>query len=191
MRKLLALLALLVPFSGLMAQATYTTTINHVIYQMRAGSSSCSVIGNNGASGDVVIPATVEYEGNTWQVGSIEAEAFQNGQLTSIATAEGLADSETVTATLCWLEASPEAWGEHITVGIEEGRQKPLIIQRHANALTIEGTEPGTVVSAYDLNGRMLGTANTQEGTTVVPLQAAPGTQPVILHIGQKSVKVL
>ena len=109
----------------------------------------------------------------------------------SYATAEGLADSETVTATLCWLEASPEAWGEHITVGIEEGRQKPLIIQRHANALTIEGTEPGTVVSAYDLNGRMLGTANTQEGTTVVPLQAAPGTQPVILHIGQKSVKVL
>ena len=90
MRKLLALLALLVPFSGLMAQATYTTTINHVIYQMRAGSSSCSVIGNNGASGDVVIPATVEYEGNTWQVGSIEAEAFQNGQLTSIAIPDGV-----------------------------------------------------------------------------------------------------
>ena len=90
MRKLLALLALLVPSSGLMAQATYTTTINHVTYQMRAGSSSCSVIGNNGASGDVVISATVEYEGNTWQVGSIEAEAFQNGQLTSIAIPDGV-----------------------------------------------------------------------------------------------------
>ena len=77
-------LMLLLPVGSLLAQTTYTTTIDNVTYQMKAGYSSCSVIGGS-VTGDLVIPATVEYEGNTWQVGSIEANAFEDHQkITSV-----------------------------------------------------------------------------------------------------------
>ena len=108
----------------------------------------------------------------------------------SYATAEGLADSEMTTATLCWLNATPEAWGENVTVGIGQTTETPLIIQRHAAALTIEGAQAGTSVSVYDFGGRLLGTATATDGTTLVPLRAAPSTQPIIVQIGQRSVKV-
>jgi len=105
------------------------------------------------------------------------------------ATREGYIQSETATATLCWIDATPT--GEGFTDGVETAEIKavPVLVQADGSGLSIVGAESGTPIQAYDLSGKLLSTATAVEGTTHMSLAA--DTKLVILCIGSKSLKVL
>ena len=102
---------------------------------------------------------------------------------------EGYIQSETATATLCWIDATPT--GEGFTDGVEAAEIKavPVLVQADGSGLSIVGAESGTPIQAYDLSGKLLSTTTAVEGTTHMSLAA--DTQLVILRIGSKSMKVL
>lgn len=105
------------------------------------------------------------------------------------AICEGYKQSETATATLCWIDATPT--GEGFTDGVEAAEIKavPVLVQADGGGLSIVGAESGTPVQAYDLSGKLLSTTTAVEGTTYMSLAA--DTKLVILRIGSKSMKVM
>lgn len=107
------------------------------------------------------------------------------------ATKDGWQDSEVTTATLCWIEATPYAEGEHITIDVKEVKARPVLIQQKDNTLLINGIESGTSVNVYDLAGRRIADTLATEGTTRVALgQANHSNQTIIVRMGERSVKV-
>jgi len=102
---------------------------------------------------------------------------------------EGYTNSETATATLCWIDVEPQKEG--ITDdAVTEVKAMPVLIQSEGNGLTIEGAEAGTPISVYDLSGRLIGNTTAVEGATRVNVAAA-AEKVVIVKVGERSVKVL
>ena len=56
--------------------------------------------------------------------------------------------------------------------------------------LNIAGAETGTVISVYGINGSLVASATTAEGTTSINLSAAPAGM-CIVSIGGKTVKII
>ena len=109
--------------------------------------------------------------------------------ITAYATKSGYENSDVVTATLCWIDATPTTNDGSITVDMAEVKAIPVLIKSHAGVLTVDGSEEGTTIAVYDLNGRMLG-STTADGT---PASIATNLQRgniAIVRIGQRSVKV-
>jgi len=104
------------------------------------------------------------------------------------ATKSGYDNSETATATLCWIDVEPMTEG--VTNGVASVRAKPVLIQGNGSTLTISGTEAGTAISIYDTSGRMVGSTLGSAGTTMIDTSLRRG-EICIIKIGEKSVKVL
>ena len=109
------------------------------------------------------------------------------------ATKEGFKNSETATATLCWIDVDPKKEGitndeEPIVTGVKEQKAIPLLIQSEGNTLTIDGTQPGTPISIYDFSGKLIGSATATEGITKV--QTTLSDKVVIVKVGERSIKV-
>ena len=107
------------------------------------------------------------------------------------ATKSGYDNSPTATATLCWLDATPEVIGgeENITVEVAEVKARPVLIQNEGGDILLNGVETGTAVSVYDLGGRLMGRATATDGTTRISTNLTSG-QVAIVHIGHHSTKV-
>ena len=103
------------------------------------------------------------------------------------ATKEGYDNSETVTATLCWIDVTPE--GDNVVVGKAEVRATPVLIQSNGSVLSIRGVAEGTTISVYDTAGRMVGSATAASETTNVSTTLRSG-EIGIVKIGEKAVKV-
>ncbi len=104
------------------------------------------------------------------------------------ATKTGYTNSETATATLCWIDVEPQKEG--ITGdAVTEVKAMPVLIQSEGSGLTIEGAEAGTPISVYDLSGRLIGNTIAVEGATRVNVAAA-AEKVVIVKVGERSVKV-
>ena len=85
---LLACLALLAVAGRVQAQ---TTTLDGITYALDAGAGTAAVTGYTGSPVDVVVPATVEYEGTDYAVTTIGDQAFYGcTSLQSIALPESL-----------------------------------------------------------------------------------------------------
>ncbi len=107
--------------------------------------------------------------------------------ITVYATKDGYKNSETATATLCWIDVEPKKEG--ITDGVANVPARAVMIQNTGSMLTIQGAEEGTPVSVYGINGTQEGTATINNGSaTINNLQ--PGSIAIV-KIGQKSVKVV
>ena len=110
--------------------------------------------------------------------------------ITVYATREGYTNSETATATLCWIDVEPQKEG--ITEGDEDAvaevKAMPVLIQREGNGLMVNGAKAGTAISVYDLSGKLIGNTIAGEGTTMV--QTATSEKVVVVKVGERSVKV-
>lgn len=108
--------------------------------------------------------------------------------LTVFATKAGCDNSETVTATLCWIDVDPKTEG--IENSIANIRANPVLIQSNGGVLNISGIDDGTDVVAYSVSGQMVGTSKTSGNQATVFTNIQKG-EIVIVKIGDKSVKVV
>ena len=107
--------------------------------------------------------------------------------ITAQATKEGYLDSETVTATLCWVPCDENHGGE--TTDIITIPAKPVLIQTNGGTITVNGLAEGTVVKVNDLNGVELGIATATGGTATITTSLTAGNVAIV-KIGERSVKV-
>ena len=104
------------------------------------------------------------------------------------ATKTGYIDSETATATLCWIDVEPKKEG--FTNGISYVRSHGVVIQASEGFFNISGAEDGTPISVYNTAGQMVGSVKASSETTIVNTMLQEG-EIGIVKIGDKSIKVL
>ena len=103
------------------------------------------------------------------------------------ATKSGYENSETATATLCWIDVDPKTEG--ITNGVANVRANPVLIQSNGNVLSISGAPEGAEINVYSLSGQKVGSAKVASESTNVITTLNAG-EIGIVKIGEKAVKV-
>ena len=103
------------------------------------------------------------------------------------ATKSGYDNSETATATLCWIDQQPKTEG--ITNGIANVAAQAVLIQSEGGSIKVQGVDEGTQVNVYGINGNQAGSAISQSGAAIINTNLQPGSIAIV-KIGQKSVKV-
>ena len=104
------------------------------------------------------------------------------------ATKAGYDNSETVTATLCWIDVEPKTEGI-VDNYIASVRAQAVLIQSNGSALDISGADAGTTINVYDTAGRLVGSAKASVGTTTISTTLQSGKIGIV-KIGEKSIKV-
>ena len=104
------------------------------------------------------------------------------------ATKSGYDNSETATATLCWIDVEPKTEGIINTVAYV--RALPLLIHSNGSTLNVSGTDDGTPIIVYSINGTEAGSTISQNGVATIPTTLQSGSA-VIVKIGDKSIKVV
>lgn len=104
------------------------------------------------------------------------------------ATKNGYDNSDTATATLCWLAQEPQAEG--ITDGIAQISAKAVLIQSEGGIVKVEGIDDGTTVTIYTPDGKQAGSAVCRNGAALVGTSIQSGNVAIV-KVGDKSVKVL
>jgi len=139
-----------------------------------------------------------ETEGATCQYSitdtDIKAGSGNEVQLTATynisvyAAKAGYDNSETATATLCWIDQQPKTEG--ITNGIANIPANAVLIQSEGGSIKVQGVDEGTQVNVYGVNGTQAGSAISQSGAATINTNLQPGSIAIV-KIGQKSVKVV
>ena len=135
--------------------------------------------------------ATCKYSINDTDIKSGSGDEVKLGVTYNIsvyATKSGYEDSETATATLCWIDVDPKTEG--IVNGVASVRSYGVMIQASEGFFNISGLELGTPISVYNTAGQMVGSAKATSETTTVNTTLRNG-EIGIVKIGDKSVKVL
>ena len=104
------------------------------------------------------------------------------------ATKSGYDNSETATATLCWIDQQPKTEG--ITNGIANIPAQAVLIQSEGGNIKVQGVDEGTQVNVYGINGTQAGSAVSNNGSAIVNTDLQPGSIAIV-KIGEKSVKVV
>ena len=104
------------------------------------------------------------------------------------ATKAGYENSETATATLCWIDKEPSTEG--ITDGVAQIPSKAVLIQSEGGILKVEGVDDGTQVAVYTPDGKQAGSAVSRNGAALVGTSIQPGNTAIV-KIGEKTVKVI
>ena len=97
-------------------------------------------------------------------------------------------NSETATATLCWIDVEPKTEG--IENNVAQVRVNAVLIQSESGKITVNGAGDGTNVSVYGTNGVLSGTAISNNGNAVVNTHLQMGSVAIV-KIGEKTVKVI
>lgn len=104
------------------------------------------------------------------------------------ATKDGYEDSETATATLCWIDVEPKTEG--IENGVASIRANAVLIQSNDGILDIQGIDEGTPISVFNTSGQLVGAAKASAGNTNISTTLKKG-EVGIVKIGEKTVKVV
>ena len=104
------------------------------------------------------------------------------------ATKAGYENSETATATLCWIDQQPKTEG--ITNCIANIPANAVLIQSEGGSIKVQGVDEGTQVNVYGINGTQAGSAISQSGAATINTNLQPGSIALV-KIGQKSVQVV
>ncbi len=104
------------------------------------------------------------------------------------ATKSGYDNSETATATLCWIDKEPTTEG--ITDGVAQVPSKAVLIQSEGGILKVEGIDEGTQVAVYNLDGKQAGSGVSRNGAALVGTSIQPGNTAIV-KIGERAVKLL
>ena len=97
-------------------------------------------------------------------------------------------NSETATATLCWIDQMPEADG--IINDISQIPAKALLIQSENGILSIQGADDGSDITVYTVSGQMVGAKKANNNNVSLATNLKKG-EVAIIKIGEKSVKVV
>ena len=104
------------------------------------------------------------------------------------ATKPGYDNSETVTATLCWIDQ--QSTTEDISNDISLIPAKAVFIQNQDGMLTIQGIDEGSDISVYTISGQMVGSTKAN-GNQVSLFTNIKKGEVAIIKVGGKSVKVV
>jgi Flp pilus assembly protein protease CpaA len=107
--------------------------------------------------------------------------------ISAYATKAGYDNSETVTATLCWIDVNPKTEG--IGTSIANVRANPVLIQSNGGVLNISGINDGADIVVYSASGQMVGSSKAMGNQASVFTNMKKG-EIAIVKIGDKSVKV-
>ena len=135
--------------------------------------------------------ATCQYTITDDDINSGSANEIQLGvtyRINVYATKDGYNNSETATATLCWIDVEPKTEG--ITNGVANVRALPLLIQSSGSTLTVSGADDGTHITIYSINGTEAGSAISQNGAATIPTTLQSGSAAIV-KVGNKSIKVV
>ena len=117
-----------------------------------------------------------------------EIELTVTYNISVYATKNGYDKSDTATATLCWIDFEPKTEG--ITNGIATVRAKAFIIQNTDGQLTVNGLDDGTSVYVYSLNGTIVGSAISHNGSAIINSNLQVGSAAIV-KVGDKCIKVV
>jgi hypothetical protein len=135
--------------------------------------------------------AICQYSITDKDITSGSANEVQLGVTYSIsvyATKAGYENSETATATLCWIDVDPKTKG--ITNGVASVNANAVLIQSNGNVLIISGAQEGSEIKVYNLAGQMVGSSKCVSEFTIVSTSLQTG-EVGIVKIGDKSIKIL
>ena len=116
--------------------------------------------------------------------GRIDLSATYN--ITTYATKTGYLDSETATATLCWIAVS----GDSEDNSIIKVDAMPVLITCNNSTINICGGEDGTEVVVYTTSGVAVGNATITNGNATISTGLAKG-EIAVISIAGKGIKVV
>ena len=141
---------------------------------------------------------TSDTEGATCQYNitdtDIKAGSGNEVQLTAsynisvYASKDGYENSETATATLCWIDATPKTEG--ISNGVAQVRAYAVMIQSKAGTISVSGVDDGSDISVYSASGHMECSVKAHGNHVSLVTNLKKG-EVAIIKIGDKSVKVV
>lgn len=146
-------------------------------------------------NGQLKISCTTEGADYVTDITDIDIKKYYDATITLTATysisvyatKSGYENSETATATLCWIDVEPKTEG--ITNAVTNIRALPLLIQSSGNVVSISGAPEGEEISIYNLSGQKVGSARAMSESTDVFTSLQVGDVGIV-KIGEKSVKV-
>lgn len=100
----------------------------------------------------------------------------------------GYDDSETATATLCWIDAAPQTEG--IMDGMAQIAARPVLVKTDNGFITVEGADDRTNVSIYSTDGKHLGSAISMNNKATIATSIQPGSIAIV-KLGEKAIKVI
>ena len=104
------------------------------------------------------------------------------------ATKAGYENSETATATLCWIDVEPKTEG--IENSIASIPAHAVLIQSENGRFSISGVDEGTAVIVYNTAGQEVGSGKTDAGVSQISTTLRKG-EVGIIKIGEKAVKAM
>ena len=104
------------------------------------------------------------------------------------ATKSGYENSETATATLCWIESTPEIDG--LSDSIDQIQARAILVTTNNGIVNVTGADEGELVSVCGVNGEQQGSSVSRNGVAHVPTLLPAGTVAVV-KIGQRVLKVV
>ena len=116
--------------------------------------------------------------------GRIDLSATYN--ITTYATKTGYLDSETATATLCWIAAS----GSSEENSIIEVEAMPVLITCNNGTINISGGKDGAEVVIYTTSGVAVGNATITNGNATISTELAIG-EIAVVNIAGKGIKIV
>ncbi len=102
------------------------------------------------------------------------------------ATKTGYENSETATATLCWIDVEPKTEGLN---SVAQVRANAVMIKTNGGEITIEGAYENTSITVYTLDGVQVGAATCRNGIAFINTNLKCDSIAIV-KIGNKSVKV-
>ena len=119
-----------------------------------------------------------------------EVELCVTYQVSVYATKAGYNNSETATATLCWIDVEPTITFGTGATALGSIEALPVLIQTNGQVVSITGAAEGTEIAVYDVAGKLVGSAKASVGTTDISTTLRD-KDIAIVKIGSKSVKVV
>jgi hypothetical protein len=104
------------------------------------------------------------------------------------ATKAGYENSDTATATLCWIDATPQT--EDITTRVAQIAVRPVLVKTDNGFITVEGIDDQTDIRVYTTDGKQAGAAVSHNNTATVATSIQSGSIAIV-KVGDKSVKVI
>ena len=99
----------------------------------------------------------------------------------------GYENSETVTATLCWIDKEPKSEG--ITNEVHQIAAHTIIVQSNEGVLSVQGADEGEIISVYNLSGQRVSSA--KAGAGITNIITSLHDEVAVIKIGKISLKVL
>ncbi len=144
-----------------------------------------NIVCTSATAGAECITTVTSPDAGTYSTSEIPLQAVY--YITTFARKEGYKDSNVTRATLYWgLKDMQSNWAE---VNALRANAAPVIVSSTGNTLTVQGAEDGESVTAYDLDGRQLGSSVCRNGQATLRLNAKPESV-ILVKVGDDTIKV-